>query len=144
MSSLTDATGEKTITLSNRAYERLARARKEGENFSDVILRLSSTKLFGLQKRGENEILTSDSRKVLVRIDQDLCLGAESCVRLAPEVFALDESQLGGRRKETEPLGMMDVEEKTVESERIIRAAMSCPYRAIIIHDAETGAQICP
>ncbi len=144
MSSLTDATGEKTITLSNRAYERLARARKEGENFSDVILRLSSTKLFGLQKRGENEILTSDSRKVLVRIDQDLCLGAESCVRLAPEVFALDESQLGGRRKETEPLGMMDVEEKSVESDRIIRAAMSCPYRAIIIHDAETGAQICP
>ncbi len=144
MSSLTDATGEKTITLSNRAYERLARARKEGENFSDVILRLSSTKLFGLQKRGENEILTSDSRKVLVRIDQDLCLGAESCVRLAPEVFALDESQLGGRRKETEPLGMMDVEEKSVESDRIIRAAMSCPYRAIIIRDAETGDQICP
>ncbi len=144
MSSLTDATGEKTITLSSRAYERLARARKEGENFSDVILRLSSTKLFGLQKRGENEIMTSDDKKIVVGIDQDLCLGAESCVTLAPEVFALDESQLGARRKETEPLGMIDVEEKSVESEKIIRAAMSCPYRAIIIHDAATGAQICP
>ncbi len=135
---------EKTIALSSRAYERLGRARREGESFSDVILRLSSTKLFGLQKRGENEMLTSDERKLVVRIDQDLCLGAESCVTLAPEVFALDESQLGGRRKETEPLGMMDVEEKSVESERIIRAARSCPYRAIIIRDAETGDQICP
>ena len=135
---------EKTIALSSRAYERLARARREGENFSDVVLRLSSTKLFGLQKRGENEIVTSDNRKLVVRIEQDLCLGAESCVTLAPEVFALDESQLGGSRKEAEPLGMMDVEQKSVESERIIRAAMSCPYQAIIIRDAETGEQICP
>lgn len=135
---------EKTIALSSRAYERLARARREGENFSDVVLRLSSTKLFGLQKRGDNEIVTSDNRKLVVRIEQDLCLGAESCVTLAPEVFALDESQLGGSRKEAEPLGMMDVEQKSVESERIIRAAMSCPYQAIIIRDAETGEQICP
>lgn len=141
---MTENIEEKSIALSNRAYERLARARREGENFSDVVLRLSSTKLFGLRKRGENEIVTSDDRKLVVRIDQDFCLGAESCVRLAPEVFALDESQLGGRRKESEPLGMMDVEEKSVESERIIRAAMSCPYRAIIIRDAETGEQICP
>ncbi len=135
---------EKTIALSSRAYERLARARREGESFSDVVLRLSSTKLFGLQKRGENEIVTSDNRKLVVQVDQDLCLGAESCARLAPEVFALDESQLGGRRKETEPLGMMEVDERSVESERIIRAAMSCPYRAILIRDAETGDQICP
>lgn len=141
---MTEIKEEKTIALSSRAYERLARARREGENFSDVVLRLSSTKLFGLQKRGENEILTSDDRKLVVSIDQDLCLGAESCVTLAPEVFALDESQLGGSRKEAEPLGMMDVEQKSVESERMIRAAMSCPYQAIIIRDAETGEQICP
>ena len=135
---------EKTIALSSRAYGRLARARREGENFSDVVLRLSSTKLFGLQKRGENEVMTSDDRKLVVRINQDLCLGAESCVTLAPEVFALDENQLGGGREDAEPLGMMDVEEKSIESERIIRAAMSCPYQAIIIRDVKTGGQICP
>jgi ferredoxin len=39
---------------------------------------------------------------------------------------------------------MMDVEEGTVESERIIRAARSCPYQAIKILDGETGEQLCP
>lgn len=141
---MTEATDERTVGLSERAYQRLVRAKKEGESFSNVILRLSSTKLFGLQKRGENEIKTSDGRRLVVRIEQDLCLGAESCATLAPEVFALDESHLGGFKRGAEPLGMMEVDEGTVESERIIRAAKSCPYQAIIIRDADTGEQVCP
>jgi ferredoxin len=143
-SKLAETSNERVITLSERAYQRLVRAKKEGEDFSNVILRLSSTKLFGLQKRGENEIKTSDNRKLIIRVEQDLCLGAESCATLAPEVFALDESHLGGSKRGAEPLGMMDVEEGTVESERIIRAARSCPYQAIKILDGETGEQLCP
>lgn len=130
--------------MSERAYKTLVRARKEGESFSNVILRLSSTKLFGLQKRGENEIKTSDGKKLRVRVEQDYCLGAESCATLAPEVFALDESQLWGFNWGAEPLGMMEVPEGTIESERIIEAAKSCPYKAIVVTDAETGEQICP
>jgi ferredoxin len=115
----------------------------EGESIDDVIMRLTSTKLFGLRRRGEEEILTSDDRTLSVSVDQDLCMGAESCVAIAPEVFSLDENQLG-RRTGTEPLGMRDVEEKTVESERIIRAAKSCPYKAIRVRDKKTDDHLAP
>jgi ferredoxin/predicted CopG family antitoxin len=135
---------EQTITLGRKAYERLDRARKKGESFSDVILRLSSTKLFGLQKRGQMEVLTKDNRKLSIKVEQDLCLGAESCATLAPEVFALDESHLGGSKRGAEPLGMMEVEERTIDSETVIQAAKSCPYQAIHVRDAETDIQVTP
>jgi ferredoxin/predicted CopG family antitoxin len=136
--------GERTIPLSEPAYDRLRRAKREGETFSEVVKRLSSTKLLGLQKRGEAEITTSGGRKLLIRIDQASCLGAESCAILAPEVFALDESQLGGNKRSGEPLGLMDVEEGIVDSEKIIRAGRSCPYQAIFISDAQSSERICP
>ncbi len=141
---MTETPEDKTVTLSDKAYATLLKAKKVGETFSDVVIRLSSTKISGLQKRGENEIVTLDERRLIVKVDQDLCVGAESCVTLAPEVFALDESQLGGPRWGSEPLGMREVEEKTLDSERIILAAKSCPYQAIIVHDAKTGEQIVP
>ena len=134
---------ERRITLSDRVYQRLTRAMGEGETFDDVIMRLTSTKLLGLRRRGEVEILTSDDMTLSVSVDQDLCMGAESCVGLAPEVFSLDENQLG-RRTSTEPLGMIEVEEGTVESDKIIRAAKSCPYKAIRVRDAKTDDQLCP
>ena len=134
---------ERRITLSDRVYQRLTKAMGEGETFDDVIMRLTSTKLFGLRRRGEMEILTSDDRTLSVSVDQDLCMGAESCVGIAPEVFSLDENQLG-RRTSTEPLGMMEVEEGTVDSDKIIRAARSCPYKAIRVRDAKTDDQLSP
>ena len=130
--------------LNEKAHSMLRKAKKVGESFSDVVIRLSSAKIAGLQKRGENEIITSDERKLIVTVNQDVCVGAESCVTLAPEVFSLDESQLGGHRWDTEPLGMKEVQEKTMESERIILAAKSCPYQAIMVCDAKSGEQIVP
>lgn len=134
---------DRKISLSDRVYQRLTKAMGEGETFDDVIMRLTSTKLFGLRRRGEVEILTSDDRTLSVSVDQDLCMGAESCVRIAPEVFSLDEQQLG-RRTSTEPLGMIEVEEGTVDSDKIIRAAKSCPYKAIRVRDAKTDDQLSP
>lgn len=134
---------ERRITLSERVYQRLTKAMGEGETFDDVIMRLTSTKLFGLRRRGEVEILTSDEMTLSVSVDQDLCMGAESCVRIAPEVFSLDETQLG-RRTSTEPLGMMEVEERTIDSDKIISAAKSCPYKAIRVRNAKTDDQLCP
>lgn len=130
------------ITLNEMAYTRLKGAMKNGEDFSDAIIRMTETKVTGLQRRGEKEIITSDERKIIARIEQDDCLGAESCVSLAPTVFALDESQLGFGRKGEAPLGMMDVEERTVDSDTIILAAKSCPYRAIHVKDGTTGEEI--
>jgi ferredoxin len=138
------AFAERTIPLNKKAFERLEKAKREGETFSDVVLRLTSLKLTGLQKRGEGEITTSDGRVLQVRIEEDLCLGAESCAILAPEVFSLDETELGGRKVGGQPLGLLEVEDGTVDSEKIIRAAKSCPYQAISVRDARTSEQVCP
>ncbi len=120
------------ITLNEMAYTRLKSAMKEGEDFSDVIIRMTETKLAGLQRRGEKEIITSDERKLVVKIEQDNCLAAESCVSLAPTVFALPEGLAE----------VMDVEDRTVDSETVILAAKSCPYHAIRVKDGTTGEEI--
>ena len=133
---------ERTITLDGRALEILLKAKREDESVSDVINRLSETKVRALQQRGEREISTSDARTLFVRIDQTKCAGAESCVTVAPSVFSLDSSQLGWGRKGNEPLGMKEVAEGTVESETIVIAAVSCPYRAIYVNDRQTGEEL--
>lgn len=133
---------EKSIHVSERALDRLAKARKKGETFSDVIIRLSEAKVTALQRRGEQAIPTSDGRSLIVRIDQDKCMGAESCVSVAPALFALDISRLGGFRRGGEPLGMMDVGEGTLDSDTIIRAAKSCPYGSIYVRDANSGDEL--
>ena len=137
-----DLSEKRTLVVNNRAYEKLTWAKRKDEDYSDVILRLVSTKLDGLQRRGEKEIVTSDNRRLILSIEQNLCMGAESCVRLAPEVFALDESRL--QDKDYEPLGMRDIMDREVPSEKIIAAAQTCPYKSIKVTDAETGEQIFP
>jgi len=122
----------------------LESAKREGETFSEVVLRLTSLKLIGLQKRGEAEIKTSDGMSLSIRVDEDSCMGAESCAILAPEVFSLDQSQLGGNKRHGAPLGVMEVEDGTVGSDKIIRAAKSCPYQAIFVRDVQTREQLSP
>ncbi len=132
-------TEERSVPVNQRAYDKLSRARRKDESYSDVIIRLTSATLEGLQRRGEKEIVTSDGRKLSVEVEQDMCTGAMSCVSIAPAVFALDVSQLGLTRKRDEPLGMKDVMEGEVDGDTLIRAAQSCPYRAIRLKDMETG-----
>jgi ferredoxin len=131
-----------TISVNQKAYDRLLKAKKKGESMSDVITRLSEAKVTALQRRGEMEIMTSNSRKLVVEIDQDKCAGAESCVSVAPAVFALDPRELGGFRRGGEPLGMKEVEERTVGSDTIVTAGKSCPYHSIHVKDAETGEEL--
>jgi ferredoxin len=131
---------DEEIQLNETAFQRLNWAKKEGESYSDVILRLISTKLDGLQRRGEKEVVTTDNRRIVINVDQNKCLGAESCSALAPLVFALDVSHF----KDGEPLAMREVMDRTVDSETIIRAAESCPYKAIFVRDAESGEELVP
>ncbi|MDV3277359.1 MAG: ferredoxin [Nitrososphaerales archaeon] len=135
---------EREIRVSGKAFQRLSRAKREGEDFSDVIIRLSAATLEGLQRRGEQEVLTSDGRRLILSIDQDKCLGAMSCVSEAPSVFSYDTTQQGHWRKHAEPLGMKEVGEGEVNSETLSRAAESCPYQAIKMRDAETGEVLFP
>ncbi len=132
------------IRVNSRAFSRLTRARRTGETLSDVILRLSDSTFEGLQRRGEQEIVTSDGQKLIIGIDQEKCLGAMSCVTMAPSVFAYDDTSKGMWRRQHEPLGMHEVEEGEVNSETLKLAAESCPYQAIRIRDAATGEEIFP
>ena len=62
-----------------------------------------------------------------------LCIGAASCVAVSPAVFQLDSEN-----KAVVPDGAEDV------PENILLAAQSCPTKAIIITDTETGQQVWP
>ncbi|TMI39915.1 ferredoxin [Candidatus Bathyarchaeota archaeon] len=101
------------------------------ENTVSVVAPISGASVLALRQRGEKELTTSDERRLSIRIIESKCMGAESCVIVAPSVFALDVKQLGLFRKGNEPLGVKDVADRTVGSETIILAAKSCPFKAI-------------
>jgi len=67
-----------------------------------------------------------------IHIDREKCIGAASCVAIAPGVFQLD-----AENKAT------IVDEKGADDETILLAAQSCPTQAIILFD-EQGNQIFP
>jgi ferredoxin len=65
-------------------------------------------------------------------IDRALCIGAASCVAIAPDVFELDEEN----KAVVKDVGGAD-------NETILLAAKSCPTRAIFVYN-ENGEQIYP
>ncbi|MEK7481000.1 MAG: ferredoxin [Patescibacteria group bacterium] len=67
-----------------------------------------------------------------IYVDRDLCIGAASCVAIAPAVFQLDEENKA-----------YVADEKGADDETILLAAKSCPTKAIIVFDTE-GNQIYP
>lgn len=85
--------------------------------------------------------------KLRIVVDPDLCIGAASCVTVAPETFQLNEENKadvldhglaeGGASYERE----MEVTED--EKDTIILAAQSCPTLAIFVF-AEDGTQLYP
>lgn len=85
--------------------------------------------------------------RIQVKVDEDLCIGAASCVTIAPETFQLnDENKAFVYDHGQEPNGStyerwLDVTED--EKENIILAAQSCPTLAIFIFDEE-GNQLFP
>lgn len=72
-------------------------------------------------------------RKWTMRIDRGLCIGAATCVALAPKAWALDD--------EAKAIILDTADQETDET--LLEAAKGCPVMAIIITD-ETGKQIYP
>lgn len=68
-----------------------------------------------------------------VTVDRKLCIGAATCVAVAPKAFALDN--------EAKAIILPTINEESDQT--ILDAAKSCPVAAIIITD-ETGKQIYP
>lgn len=76
--------------------------------------------------------MTEEKKISKIVIDRELCIGAASCVAIAPGVFALDSENKA-----------YVVDENGADNETILNAARSCPTKAIILFD-ENGKQIFP
>ena len=71
--------------------------------------------------------------KYKIKVLRDTCIGAASCLAVAPATFELDaESKSVVKADSTDPL------------ESILLAAQACPTKAIVITDTETGEQLWP
>ncbi len=77
--------------------------------------------------------VTRKIRKLTMRIDRNLCIGAATCVAIAPKAWALDD--------EAKAIILDTVEEETDET--LLEAAKGCPVMAIFITD-ESGKQLYP
>lgn len=73
------------------------------------------------------------SNGVTIQIDRDLCIGAATCVAIAPEVFVLD----------SEAKAIVIDTADTASPESILDAARSCPTAAISVIDKE-GKKLFP
>lgn len=68
-----------------------------------------------------------------VVVDRDLCIGAESCVLVAPEAFEMDD----------ERKAVVKETWQTMSSDMLLTAAKACPTAAIFLYDEE-GNQVYP
>ena len=65
-------------------------------------------------------------------IDRDLCIGAATCVVLAPGVFQMDDENKA-----------ILVDLNGADAETTLAAAESCPTKAVFLYD-EDGKQVYP
>lgn len=70
--------------------------------------------------------------KYKVQVVRDLCIGAASCIAFSPDTFELDDEKKA------------IIHEDSSDEENIIMAAQSCPTKAIIVENTETGEQVWP
>lgn len=71
--------------------------------------------------------------KYKVQVKRAECIGAASCVAFSPTVFELD-----GENKAV----ILDGADDTAEN--LLMAAQSCPTKAIVVTDVETGEVVWP
>lgn len=74
-----------------------------------------------------------------VKVDRALCIGAASCVAIAPKTFELDaEGKAVILRKDgTKSSDIIQYENIDDTEENILNAAKSCPVDAIIITEVD-------
>jgi ferredoxin len=72
--------------------------------------------------------------KYQVKVIADKCIGAASCVAVAPKAFELNDQQIA------EVLATVNGE----SDDNLLLAAQSCPTLAIEVIDTETGQKVWP
>ena len=85
--------------------------------------------------------------KLTIKVDPDLCIGAASCVTIAPSTFILNAENkaevLDHGSDAGSPSYERMIEVTDAEQEEILLGAQSCPTLAIFIFD-ENGTQLFP
>lgn len=85
--------------------------------------------------------------KIRVRVDEDLCIGAASCIAIDPETFQMNDENkaivLDRTGEDTEEKYERWVEVTQEEYDRLLLGAQSCPTLAVFIYD-EDGKQLFP
>lgn len=80
--------------------------------------------------------MDSESRQIAgltLRIDRLLCVGFETCIDVAPALFALD----------AEGIATFHADAESVMAETILEACRVCPVDALEVMDAD-GRQLVP
>ncbi len=85
--------------------------------------------------------------KLRIVVDPDLCIGAASCVTIAPDAFQLNVENKAEVLDHGEAVGGASyeriIEVTEAEKDNILLGAQSCPTLAIMIFD-ESGKQLYP
>lgn len=72
--------------------------------------------------------------KYQVKVLRDKCIGAASCIAVAPKAYKLDDQQKA-----------VTLDTLSEESDdNLLLSAQSCPTAAIVVTDTETGEQVWP
>lgn len=71
--------------------------------------------------------------KYKIKLLKNICIGAASCVAVAPKAFDLDDE---GKVKEQTTI-------QEVSDDLLLQAAQACPVGAIVVED-ENGKQVWP
>lgn len=71
--------------------------------------------------------------KYTIKVIREKCIGAASCIAVAPKTYKLDEENIA-----------VVLGQKLDSDEDLLLSAQSCPTAAIIVIDDETGEQVWP
>jgi ferredoxin len=69
----------------------------------------------------------------MVKIDRLICVGFETCVEVAPDLFKMDE----------EGIAIFTSDTNEVDKETVLEACKECPVDALVVLDA-SGNQLHP
>ncbi|HCK34749.1 MAG TPA: ferredoxin [Gemmatimonadetes bacterium] len=70
---------------------------------------------------------------LMVKIDRLICVGFETCVEVAPDLFQMDE----------EGIAIFTSDTNDVDKEMVLEACKECPVDALVVLDA-SGNQLHP
>ena len=78
-----------------------------------------------------------------IKVDRDLCIGAASCIAVAPKVYELDNEGKAVILKKDGSKTSDYVEYKDIDDteENILYSAKSCPVNAIIIVEVDDSGK---